>query len=99
MGEEYGNKGCNEEHNHGSEQCHCGAHEDKMWMLMHIAKKAKMEIIKEKVKKKLEAAEGKQFDEVADMIVEAMLGKRDMMKGMIKKKKEMQERFEAIFAD
>lgn len=82
-----------------SKQCQYGDHGDKMWMMMHIAKKAKMELLKEKVKRKLEAAEGKQLDEVADLIVEGMLGKYDLMKGIIKKKKDMQERLEAIFAD
>lgn len=85
-----------------SQGCGCsssGCGEDKIAMMFHVAKKAKMELIKEKVKKKLEAVEGKKLDKVADLLVEAMLGKYRMKQEAEKKMQEMYEKFEAIFSE
>ena len=51
---------------------------DMKMMLMWLGKKAKFELLKEKIKKKLEAAEGKKLDEVADLVVEGMMAKAKM---------------------
>ncbi|MBI5227788.1 hypothetical protein HY988_04335 [Candidatus Micrarchaeota archaeon] len=54
-------------------------------IMMYLAKSAKMELIKEKVKAKLEKTHGKKFDKVADILVEALEAHMKMKKEMMKK--------------
>ncbi len=53
----------------------CGfSHAD---MLFFLAKKAKMELIKEKMKKHLEAADGTRYDKAAKLVVDALVAHRE----------------------
>ncbi len=54
-------------------------------IMMYLAKSAKMELIKEKVKAKLEKVHGKKFDKVADILVEALESHMKMKQEMMKK--------------
>jgi len=66
-------------------------------MMMWLAHSAKMELIKEKMKKKLEAAKGKKLDQVAELFVDAMMEKYKDEAESEKKKEELQQKFDAIF--
>ena len=61
--------------------------------MMYLAKKAKKELIKEKVKKKLEAEHGKKYDEIASLLVETMTMMKKDEKDSEKKMEEMRQRF------
>jgi hypothetical protein len=76
------------------EDCH---HMGKGMMYMHLVHEAKMELIKEKVKKKLEAAEGKKLDELAELIVQAKMGMMKTKMQMMKNREEMMEKFSSIW--
>ena len=58
-----------------------------------------MELIKEKVKRKLEETHGKKFDKIAQLLVDSMTEKMNMKKEMFQKKREMEEKFKAIFME
>ena len=73
----------------------CG--QDKLAMMMCLVKEAKMELIKEKAKKKLESAIGKKLDQVADLFVEAMIEHYKTEDENSAKEQKLRERFEAIF--
>ena len=66
-------------------------------MMMWLVHSAKMELIKEKMKKKIEAVKGKQLDQVADLFVNAMMEKYKDEAESEKKREELQEKFDAIF--
>jgi hypothetical protein len=74
----------------------CGSEKDNFTWLLYLAKKAKMELLKEKLKKKLEATHGKKLDKIADVLVEALLEKHKMDSDVCKKKSDLRERFESI---
>ena len=100
-----GNCGCgSNECGCGQEQCNCpsedsccGSSCDKMDMLMYLVHSAKMELIKEKMKKKLDAVKGRQFDQVADLFVSAMMEKYKDEAESERKREEIQQKFDAIF--
>ena len=52
---------------------------------MYLAKSAKMELIKDKVKAKLEKVHGKKYDNVADILVEALDMHTKMKQDQMKK--------------
>jgi hypothetical protein len=79
--------------------CHCDESDSKMMMLWHVGKFAKMELLKEKIKKRLEAAQGKKLDKMADFAVEAMNEYHKAKGDMSKKWQEMHEKFESIFKE
>ncbi len=71
-----------------SEGCGGGSSEgayDHTAIMMYLAKSAKMELIKEKVKAKLEKTHGKKLDKVADILVEALEAHMKMKEQMMKK--------------
>ncbi len=83
----------------GYEQSTCGHHhgwsqEDMAGKMMHLAKEAKMELIKEKMKKRLEAVEGKKLDKLADLVVDTMLAKYKLKGELMKKHDELGEKWE-----
>jgi hypothetical protein len=65
--------------------------------MMHLVKMARAELLKEKIKKKLEAVEGKKLDEMADLLVEAKMEMRKARREFWKKKMEMKEKMWEIF--
>ena len=84
MGEECESEKCgcsSSECGCGQEQCKCPSDSccedshDKLDMFMYLVHSAKMELIKEKMKKKIEAVKGKQLDQVAELFVNAMMEK------------------------
>ena len=66
-------------------------------MMMWLVHSAKMELIKEKMKKKLEAAKGKKLDQVAELFVDAMMDEYKDRAGTEKRKEELREKFASIF--
>lgn len=91
---ECGQQGC------GCSQSQCGAGEyDRMAMMMYLAKAAKMELIKKKIKEKLEVVEGKKLDKIADLLVEAITEYHQVKADIGKRKQGMKEKFEAIFME
>jgi hypothetical protein len=82
---------------------HDQMHGDKMammgGMMKCLFKDAKMELMKEKVKKKIEAAEGKKLDAMADLLVSGMLEHMKEKMEMWKKKQEMMEKMKALFME
>ena len=81
--------------------CHDGhdAEHERFHMMMSIAKSAKMELLKEKIKKKIEAAEGKKLDEIATIIADMLMEKQKMKMGIKKKKHEMKKRIEELLME
>ncbi len=75
----------------------CGKDYDKMDMMMWLAHSAKMELIKEKMKKRLESVKGKKLDQVAELFVNAMMDEYKDRAGTEKRKEELREKFESIF--
>ena len=69
---------------------------DKFDKMMWVAKEAKMELMKEKMKKKLESVHGKKLDKIADFIVEAMHQHKKAGKEMMKQIEESREKFFAM---
>lgn len=80
----------------GESSC-CEKSYSKMDMMMWLVHSAKMELIKEKMKKKFEAAKGKQFDQVAELFVNAMMKKYKDEAESERKREEFQQKFESIF--
>jgi len=91
--------GCGQQNCNCSQGCGtqaCGQEYDKFMWMLHLAKKAKKELIKEKIKKKLDAEHGKKFDEIASLLVEALdLIKKDE-KNAEKNIEEMRAKFYSI---
>ena len=90
----------------GQQGCECGTQSqcctgeyDRMAMMMYLAKSAKMELIKEKVKKKLESAEGKKLDKIADLLIEAMAERRKSSIDSEKKMQSFREKLKVIFME
>jgi hypothetical protein len=74
-------------------------HGDEKAMLWHVVRKAKMELLKDKIKKKLEATEGKKLDEMADMLVGAHMEMRKARREFWRKKMEMKEKMMEFFTE
>ena len=85
--------GCERKHEHGEE------HPDKFAMMMCMGKAAKMELLKEKVKKRIEATQGKNLDKIADIIAEIMAEKHKARAALKRKKKELRQRLEDIMLE
>ena len=99
--EKCGSEGCcsNE-----SKECSCSCESsccesgyDKMSMFLYLVHSAKMELIKEKMKKKLESVKGRQLDQVADLFVNAMMEEYKNKAEAERKREELQQKFDAIF--
>ena len=106
MGEkcEEGGCGCGKnECGCGQEQCNCSQENccegqyGKIDMFMWLVHSAKMELIKEKMKKKLDAVKGKQLDQVAELFVNAMMEKYKDQAESEGKREELQRKFDEIF--
>ena len=67
-------------------------HYDKQFMLFHLVKKAKMELLMDRIKKRIEAKEGKKLDEIADALVVSKLS-------MQKTKMELRDKFKKIMGE
>jgi hypothetical protein len=65
-------------------------------MMVWVAKEAKMELFKEKVKKKIDAAHGKKLDKLSDVIVEAITEKMKHQQEALKRKQELRDKFYSI---
>ncbi len=87
--EDEGYKGCSEPHH--------WEHEDKGAMMMCLVMEAKMELLKEKMKKKLEAVEGKKLDEIANLLVDAKMNFHKAKAEMMMKREEMREKLESVY--
>ena len=102
---ESGSCGCSsKECGCGQEKCNCSSESScceksysKIDMMIWLVHKAKMELIKEKMKKKLEAVKGKQLDQVADLFVNAMMEKYKDEAEAERKREELFQKFEDIF--
>lgn len=71
---------------------------DQKMMMLHLVKMAKIELLKEKIKKKLEATQGKKLDEIANILVEAKTEMHNAKKEFWKKKMEAKEKMMEIFS-
>jgi hypothetical protein len=92
MGEMMEYKGCGCGYHHT-----CYDHSDPKARMWYILKKAKMELLKEKIKKNLEAAEGKKMDEIAKILVDAKVDLKKRKHEMYKVKEEMMEKIWELF--
>ena len=91
-----------EEMKEKEESCYNGKewwYGDQKAMMCNLVKMAKAELLKEKIKKKLESIEGKKLDEIADMFVESKRELRKARKEFWKKKMEMKEKMMEIFSE
>ena len=61
---------CAHEHHHCHEHSHDHCHESFADQLIHMADEAWMELLKEKMKKQIEAQTGKHMDELAKIVTE-----------------------------
>ena len=68
-----------------SNESDCCSGYDTSAMAKMIYKKAMLEMVKDRVKKKLEDTHGKKADKLADLVLEGMEGSKEM-KGLMKKK-------------
>jgi ABC-type Zn2+ transport system substrate-binding protein/surface adhesin len=75
------------------------AHGDHKTMMWHVVRMARVELLKEKVKKKLEAVEGKKLDEMADLLVEARMELRKAKREFWAKKMDLKEKMMEVFSD
>lgn len=81
-------------------ECRCCEGEySKLDMFLYMAKGAKMELLKEKIKKRLEASHGKKLDKVAELIVEALLEKYKSESDAYKRRQELNEQLDKIFSE
>ena len=74
-------------------------HGDHKAMMWHVVRMARVELLKEKVKRKLEAVEGKKLDEMADLLVEARMELRKAKNEFWAKKMDLKEKMMEIFSD
>lgn len=81
-------QGCKEE----GDWHHGWGHMDQKEMMMWILHMAKKELLKEKIKQRLQEAEGKKMDEIAKAVVEGKMEFMKMKKEMWAKKKQMMEK-------
>jgi hypothetical protein len=78
---------------------HDHEHHDMMGTMMCLAKEAHMELLKEKLKKRIDSMHGKKMDEMASVIADGMAMKMMMMMEAKKGKREMMEKIERIFME
>ena len=90
------NCGCGQEQCNSSSDCSSERSYSKIDMMMWLVHKAKMELIKEKMKKKLEASKGKQLDQVADLFINAMMEKYKDEAESEKRRQELAQKFDDI---
>ena len=98
---------CNCSNECSEQSCGCGnsgeccseGQYDKVDMFIYMAKGAKMELLKEKMKKRIEASHGKKLDMVADLIVEALLDQYKTEDDASKKRQELSEKLDKIFSE
>mgnify|MGYP001619185067 CR=1 FL=1 len=80
--------------------CGCGEEQcSKLDMYFWLAKQAKMELLKEKMKKRLEASDGKRLDRVTELIVGALLEHNKAEADVSKRRQELNEQLEKIFSE
>ena len=92
-----GNCGCEGSGNEGS--CNdggCCSEQSMLGTLMYMAKDAKFELLREKIKRKLESSQGKKLDQIADVAVEAFLESWKGKQETAAKWKELEEKLENI---
>ena len=77
----------------------CSGEYDKLDMFLYMAKGAKMELLKEKMKEKLEGAVGKKLDKVADLMVGSLMDHYKSEGDALNKKQELGEKLEKIFEE
>ena len=70
---------------------------EKYYAMMCLVKEAKYELLKEKMKKKLELSEGKKLDEMANLMVEAVMEKHKGKMEFMRKKEETRKKLESAF--
>ena len=109
MEKECGSCGCGNKMSNSeccsSDGCGCNSPEqscgkcDKMEMFMEVAKTAKSELLREKIKKRLEVVMGKKLDKVAELLVEAMIDHYKSEMEQENKEQDFRQRFEAIFSE
>jgi len=81
-------------------ECRCCEGEySKLDMFLYMAKGAKMEILKENMKKRLEASHGKKLDKVADLIVGALLEQYKSESDASKRRQELNAQLDKIFSE
>lgn len=98
---------CSCESSSNGQSCGCGngggccseRQYDKLDMFFCLAKDAKMELLKEKMKKKLEASHGKKLDQVAELIVGALIERYKAESDISKRRQELNEKLEKIFSE
>jgi len=91
MGEGHG--GC------GHDFGHHGEHADKFGMMMCLAKEAHMELLKEKLKRRIDSTQGKKMDEIVSVIADAMAEKMKARMEAKRRKHEMWEKLEEILME
>jgi hypothetical protein len=77
----------------------CYDHNDPKAMMWHLMKKAKMELLKEKIKEMLDASDGKKMDEIAQILVDGKMELKKKKSEIYKKKEEMMEQLWAVFGE
>jgi len=73
-----------------------GDHKKMLWCLL---KDAKEELLKEKIKQKLEEVEGKKLDEIAQILVEEKMEIMKIKKEFWKSKMNMKEKIKEVFGE
>jgi len=84
--------------------CECGSgcsegQYSKLDMFFYLVKEAKMELLKEKMKKRLEASIGKKLDKVADVMAEALLDYYKTEGDASKKRQDLNDKLDKIFEE
>jgi hypothetical protein len=90
---------CNEQKCGNGGGCCSEGQYDKLDMFLYMAKGAKMELLKEKMKLKVEAAAGKKLDKVADLIVGSLMERYKAEGEASSRKQELNEKLEKIFEE
>ena len=68
-------------------------------MMMELVHEASAELIKERVKKKLDAINGKKYDKIADLLVEAKMEYMKSQGSVMKQKELSQKLMSALFEE
>ena len=72
---------------------------DYLRMIVYLAKEAKAEMIKDKIKTRLEKTHGKKLDKIADIAVEALQAKCEMGNERQKKMEELNAKLDAVWEE
>ncbi len=81
------------------DMCGKGHHKDYVSGLIWLAYSAQKELLKEKMKMRLEEKAGKKLDEVANLAVDAMINKYKEMRKCKKSREEFEENLKDIFVE